>query len=418
MRGGSQEGRRGGAKFARSHTFRLTMRIALLVLLLLVATGVLVLIREISSKHVLVWFGNYLKQDWRAPAPVGQTRHLLFCFVDHFEPGYQQPSYEVECARVARWRQEYPAMCEGLRDADGRAPIHTYFYPEEEYRPEHLDPLVEMCRMGLGEIEIHLHHHHDTEAGLRTKLRGFVRTLVERHGALPIDPVTGQAKWAFIHGNWALDNSHPRGDGYCCGVDNELAILREEGCYADFTLPAAPDPCQTQIINRIYYAQSAPGQTKSHDSGVRVKVGGQPWGDLMLIQGPLGFGFNNRKFGIIPRIENADVRTSCPPTPGRIDTWVDTGIHVEGRPEWVFVKVHTHGTQERDTDTLLGSPMRQAYEYMQSRYNDGRDWKLHYVSAREMYNIAKAAEQGLTGDPGQYRDLVIPRPTYQPSKLA
>jgi hypothetical protein len=31
-----------------------------------------------------------------------------------------------------------------------------------------------------------------------------------------------------------------------------------------------------------------------------------------------------------------------------------------------------------------------------------------------MYNIVKAAEQGLSGDPGQYRDLVIPRPGYRP----
>lgn len=63
-------------------------------------------------------------------------------------------------------------------------------------------------------------------------------------------------------------------------------------------------------------------------------------------------------------------------------------------------------------DTLLGEPMRQAFEYMEQRYNDGHEWKLHYVSARETYNIVKAAEQGLVGDPGSYRDHVIPRPQY------
>ena len=36
------------------------------------------------------------------------------------------------------------------------------------------------------------------------------------------------------------------------------------------------------------------------------------------------------------------------------------------------------------------------------------------VMARVDGNIAKAAEQGLAGDPGQYRDLVIPRPGYRP----
>lgn len=387
------------------------MSLLLAVVVLMVLAAVVAVGAEVRRKHISIWLRSFLRQDWRAPVPPGTTRHLVFCFVDHFEPGYGRPSYEVECARVARWRQDYPRLCEGLRDADGRAPIHTFFYPEEEYRREHLEPLVEMCRMGLGEIEIHLHHENDTDAGLREKLQRFTRILAEDHDALPRDPATGQPRWAFIHGNWALDNSHPHGAG--CGVNNELIVLREEGCYADFTFPAAPEPCQTSTVNKIYYAKDDPHAPKSHDTGERVKVGGRPWGDLMIIQGPLGFMWHNRKFGLLPRIENADVRTTSAPTRERIDGWVETGIHVEGRPEWVFVKVHTHGVEERDVDTLLGAPMREAFEYMQSRYNDGVDWKLHYVSAREMYNIVKAAEAGEQGEPGQFRDYVIPRPGYR-----
>lgn len=388
------------------------MNSVFLIFVVLLATAFLVVFRDIRKKNVFIWLGSYFKQDWRSDAPKGATKHLLFCFVDHYEPMWQKPSYDVECARVARWRQDYPKLCEHHRDADGRQPIHTFFFPEEEYRPEHLNALVELCRMGLGEIEIHLHHDKDTEAGLREKLSRFTNLLARDHGALPRDPATGQPRWSFIHGNWALDNSHP--DGFGCGVANELVILREEGCYADFTLPAAPDPCQTTTINQIYYATGHPHRSKSHDTGVRVKVGAAPVGDLMLIQGPLGFMSSSRKFGIVPRIENADVRTSSPPTISRVDDWVNTGIHVEGRPEWVFVKVHTHGTQERDMDTLLGAPMDQAFTHLESRYNDGTNWKLHYVSAREMYNIAKAAEAGLTGDPGIYRDHVIQRPSYVP----
>ncbi|MFN7782402.1 MAG: hypothetical protein ACK5PG_06670 [Lysobacterales bacterium] len=364
-------------------------------------------------KHMLGWLHAWLRGEWRAPPPPpGVTRHLMFCFVDHYEPRWGRADYASECARVARWRRDYPKVCEGHRDADGRPPVHTFFYPEEEYRPEHLDALVEMCRLGLGEIEVHLHHDNDTEANLRETLRRFTRQLVDRHDALPVDPATGQPQWAFIHGNWALDNSHPEGRG--CGINNELVILREEGCYADFTFPSAPDPTQPSTINSIYYAKDVADQPKSHDRGQRVRVGGAPWGDLMLIQGVLGLNFRRRKFGLLPRIENSDIRAVSPPDPERIDHWVRTGVHVQGRPEWTFVKIHTHGTQESDLDTLLGPAMAQAFAHLEQRYNDGVRWKLHYVSAREAYNIVKAAEAGESGDPGQYRDYRIARPAYAP----
>jgi hypothetical protein len=389
----------------------------LLILILFVGLGAIgFLALELRKKHMLVWLPAYFRNDWKAPVPEGVTKHLMFCFVDHYEPQWLRPTYEVERERVMRWRQEYPRLCERHRDSDGRPPVHSFFYPEEEYRVEHLNDLVEMCRLGIGEIEIHLHHDKDTEAGLREKLRRFTEMLARDHGALPRHPATGQPMWSFIHGNWALDNSHPSGSG--CGVNNELIILREEGCYADFTLPAAPDPCQTSTINRIYYAKDDPHCPKSHDKGTRVRVGGTPSGDLMILQGPLGFMSGSRKFGLFPRIENSDVRTSSPPRPDRIDDWVKTGIHVEGRPEWIFVKVHTHGTQERDMNTLLGQPMDEAFSYLEKHYGDGKQWKLHYVSAREMYNIVKAAEQGLPGEPGQYRDLVVPRPSYEPETAA
>ena len=387
------------------------LQLALCALALLLAVAALFALRLIRKRNVVGWVLAWMRQDWRAPVPKGKTRHLLFCFVDHYEPAWGKPDYDKECARVARWSNELPLLCAKHRDADGRPPVHSFFYPEEEYRPEHLDALATLCRQGLGEIDIHLHHDGDTEHSLREKLSRFTELLASRHDALPRDAKTGQPLWTFIHGNWALDNSHP--SGRHCGVNNELVVLREEGCYADFTLPAAPDPCQTRTINKIYYAKDDVDKPKSHDKGPRVRVGGQQEGDLMIIQGALGFRWASRKFGIFPRIENSDIRAVAPPSRDRIDAWVGTGIHVQGRPEWTVVKIHTHGAEDCDMDTLLGKPMDEAYTYLESRYNDGKEWKLHYVSARETYNIIKAAEAGLEGDPNAYRDYVVPRPGYR-----
>jgi hypothetical protein len=369
----------------------------------------------LKRRRVDIWWRDYVRhlREQAALPSDGKTKHILFCFVDHYEPRWGKADYATEVERVDKWVSGYPKLCAGHFDADGQSPKHSFFFPSEEYRPEHIDKLVELCSAGYGEIEIHLHHDNDTEAGLRANLGEFIDRLVTKHDALPLDPVSGKALWSFVHGNWALDNS--RDDGRWCGVNNELQILRDMGCYADFTLPSAPSDTQTSTVNSIYYATDDPHKPKSHDTGVRVKTGGKPEGDLMIIQGPLSLRWKTRGLIPVPAIENGDIRASNPPTPARVDSWVKAGIHVKGRPEWVFIKVHTHGTQQQDIDSLLGPPVGKMFEHLEHCYNDGDKFQLHYVSAREMYNIVRAAESGEDGNPNLYRDFSVPRPGYQPS---
>ena len=269
-----------------------------------------------------------------------------------------------------------------------------------------------MCYRGFGEIEIHLHHDKDTPENFTNVMTNFAHTLHHEHGALPVHPETGQIMYAFIHGNWALDNSLP--GGHMCGIDNELPLLKDTGCYVDMTLPSAPSPAQTTKVNSIYYATGVEGGCKAHDNGVDVEVGKAESGDLMLIQGPLGVALKWRTPKGLPRIENSDVRKTMPPLKSRVDQWVNSHIHIKGRPEWVFVKVHTHGTQEADMDTLLGQSRHEMHSYLETKYNDKENYILHYVSAREMYNIAKAAEADKSGDPNLYRDFILPKPSFKP----
>jgi len=364
--------------------------------------------KEIYSKNIHIWLVSWLKGNWRESYHGNGPTHILFCFVDHYEPQWNNPDRNKENKRVERWCNEYPKMARRHKDSDNNYPIHTFFYPEEEYREEHLDKLAELCKKGFGEIEIHLHHDNDTEAGLKKKLERFIRNLHNKHGALAFDNTKNKPVFAFIHGNWALDNS--RKDGRWCGINNELIVLDELGCYADFTLPSAPSDTQTKKINSIYYAKDNPEQPKSHNTGVDVQVGLKQSGDLMIIQGPLALNWKNRKWGIFPKIENADIRKTALPTHQRIDLWIKTAVHVKGRPEWKFIKVHTHGTKEDDIDTLLGEPVDAMFSYLEEKYNDGKHYILHYVSAREMYNIVKAAEAEESGNPATYRDYIYSRP--------
>jgi hypothetical protein len=362
----------------------------------------------LAHREIHTWFWAYLRHRKAVAAipPVAGVTHVMFCFVDHYEPLAAGADDKLGMQRVDRWVRDYRKVAGAFRDADGRHPSHSFFYPEEEYRHEFLDAVGDLCRDGFGEVEIHLHHDHDTPAGLTDKLSRFTTTLKERHGLLPA-AIDGKIPFAFIHGNWALDNS--RGDGRWCGINNELIVLREAGCYADFTLPSAPSDTQTSTINAIYYAKDDPSRPKSHDTGVEMRVGGSASGDLLIFQGPLALHWRHRKFGIWPRIENSDIAPNDIPIEDRVPLWVRQHIHVAGRPEWLFIKVHTHGAIEENADYLFGGELERLFKSLDQQCNDGTKYALHYVSAREAYNMAKAAEAGKSGNPYDYRDFVIPR---------
>jgi hypothetical protein len=378
---------------------------------LALVAGVLWLWRRIRSRSVMLWLPAYLKRDWsgiRQPLRNGAGPvHLMLCIADHFEPGLWGAGHEVARQRVQRWRTACPDLAAAFRDADGLPPRQTFFYAAEQYHPEHLDLLAELARMGYGEVEVHLHHDRDSSEGLRRTLLEFVARL-RQHGLLGTDRDGGTARFAFVHGNWALDNSRP--DGRWCGVNDELIILRECGCYADLTFPSAPSPTQPRRVNSIYYALDDPQRPRSHDDGTEVRVGGEQAGDLMIIQGPLAVRWPGGRLWVLPRLENGDISAGAPPTPARVAAWIRQRIGVAGRPGWVFVKLHTHGCKEDNWPVLFGAAMRGLHRCLTEQYNDGQRYKLHYVTAREMYNIIKAAEAGLAGDPGQYRDFAVSPP--------
>lgn len=352
------------------------------------------------------WVLPYLLQ-WRRRRPRrrGEKAHLLLCIADHYEPKLGGAAPPQARGRVERWVNEYPRLFSRFRDSDGRPPRHSFFYPEEEYEAEYLDALAGLCRDGYGEVEVHLHHDHDTAFGLRQKLERFKRVLVERHGLLGRDRQTGEARYGFIHGNWALDNSHP--EGRWCGVNNELDVLRETGCYADFTMPSAPAPAQTRKINSIYYAVDDPERPQSHDTGTDVGTAPRPDNSLLLIQGPLLLNWNSRKWGLVPRLENGCLQGNQAPTAARLDLWLKARVQVRSRPDWFFVKLHTHGANEGNMPVLLGEPMIRFHEQLARLAADDGQFHFHYVTAREMYNLTLAAEAGWQGSVEEARDYEL-----------
>jgi hypothetical protein len=328
---------------------------------------------------------------------------LILAICDHFEPLQGEgTSLTRGLERVLAWRTRYPELAKQFADITGRPPRHSFFFPGEQYNPALVEPLAELVQRGLGEVEVHLHHDRDT----RDSLRERIEESVEKLGAHGLVPRKGsRPAWAFIHGDWCLANG--RRDGRWCGVDDEMALLYELGCYADFTFPAAGDQSQPGIVNAIYYPRGDVARRRAYENGEQVCVGSHRQDRVLLIQGPLALA---RRVGSLRvRVEGAAIDWADHPTADRLRTWVRQGVSVEGRDEWVFIKLHAHGAPERNAQVLLGDPMIMFHKVL-AGYNDGTRWRVHYVSAREMYNLARAAMDGCNGTPEQFLDYEIPRP--------
>ncbi len=453
------------------------------------------------------WGLGYLKSVLRRERFVGK-RHLLVCVADHFEPfdktilpdGSITGGVSDAVARgfVREWCSDYRKVLGEFRDADGVAPRHTFFYPWDEYDAGCLDELSSFCRDGFGEVEIHLHHRNDSEEGVRQKLVACRDTFAGQHGLLgrslvrekslvsgqetcvrggkinvsqPLTndprPITNDQRpmtnddepaYSFVHGNWCLCNG--RADGDWCGVERELAILAETGCYADLTFPSAPSDTQTRSVNEIYYGRDPedgergvqregrlgtgypsclecvdthtrparddlPLSFESRGNGagslkLAVRGEGTPApergreresGGVVMIPGPLGLNWGRRKFEVLPGLENGETSGVNPATIERLRLWSKIGVHVRGRPEWVVIKLHTHGAVHGNRDALLGEQMVSFHRELTEVCGDESELCLHYVSARELFNIIKAAEGGFGGNPGQYRNHKI-RPGF------
>jgi hypothetical protein len=363
----------------------------------------------LKRKNLHTWlpgWGRHLLANARTPRVDG-PRHLLFAFCDHYEPLWGKPTTAVGDERVAAWERGYPDLAREFRDADGRPPRHSFFFPGEEYQPSYLERLARLAKAGFGEVELHLHHDGDTAEKLRRDIGDYLNKY-SQHGHISRE--NGQYRYAFIHGNWCLANA--RRDRRWCGVDDEIPLLFDTGCYADYTFPSAPDECQPNIVNQIYWPDGDLTRARAYEKGVRAKIGEIKRDRLLMIEGPLALA--RRPGRLSWRIESAAVTAHDPPSAARIRTWVDQGIHVEGRPEWIFVKVHTHGAPEDQAASVLGDGGRALHRELTTRYNDGRNFVLHYVTAREMFNIAAAAMEGRSGNPGEYRDYRIsPPPVVQ-----
>ena len=325
------------------------------------------------------WMPSYLEGRVKRLG-LRPAKRVWVSLTDHFEPMGGAVSLDRARGRMQPWQQLWPEIAsKAPRDVDGRGPCFTAFYPQEEYQPEMLDTLARLTQLGCCDVEIHLHHNDDTAESFADKMRTFIRKLRDEHGLLHLH--RGREVFGFIHGNWALDNSRP--DGQWCGVKGELQVLRDLGCYADFTMPSAPSGTQSRIVNKIYWTTGDPDKPRGFDHGVEATVGGGVRGDLLMIPGPLGWRFRDR---LVPRTEMGELAVYDAPTPYRVERWLDLAPRIG---DDIFVKLFGHSAREDNAAALLGSPQRAGTLAPMFRWlaeaAQQRGLELHWASAFEMF---------------------------------
>lgn len=336
-------------------------------------------------RHAEIWLMPYLKDRLRKSRRIAKPKRVWITIADHYEPLGSGASIETALGRVARWRDKWPRIADAApRDAAGQRPQYTFFYPQEEYRRDLLDGIAEIVRLGVGDVEVHLHHEREQRDSFKHKVIEFCHRLTDDHGLLRQHG--GRTVFGFIHGNWALDNSLPGGN--CCGLNGEVALLRDLGCYADFTMPSLPSASQGRVVNQIYWCTNNPdNRPKSFDSGIEATVGGGRCGDLLMVTGPVGIRFSGR---LLPRLETGEIAGYDLPTPSRVRRWFDLAPTIG---DDLFLKLFTHGAAERNLESLLGGGLGNLLGWL-AEEADRRGIEIHWATAWQMYRGVEALIHG------------------------
>ena len=329
-----------------------------------------------KTRNAHLWLPSYVAGRWREKGR-GWPAHAWVTLADHFEPYWGTADSRVAGERVARWVRALPDILARHSDTTGRSPRYGFFYPEEQYTPELLESLAALTRKHFADVEVHIHHDGGGEAEFVDRMGRFIERLWTRHGLLR--RVEGRLRFGFIHGNWALDNSLP--DGRWCGLNNELTLLKDLGCYADFTLPAAPSPAQAGPVNVIYRATDDPTRPRSHERGVPVRPGTPAVGDVTIVPGPLGLSWAGRPL-FKPRLDTGEVAANHGSSPARVRLWLRVAPRIAGH---AFIKLFAHGAQERSTSALLDHGGLDELCANLKEVCGANGTALHYVTPWEMW---------------------------------
>jgi hypothetical protein len=165
---------------------------------------------------------------------------------------------------------------------------------------------------------------------------------------------------------------------------------------------------QIAKINSVYECSLPLDQASPHREGHDLAVGRRPEILPLMIQGPLVTDLRRTLNSLRPILENGAITGPNPPSMHRHSLWKQADIHVNGRPDWLFIKLFCHSMNPNQKDSVIGDSFRGFLSQLVGGATERKE-TLHFVTAREMTNILMAACDGREGNPGDYRDYRFKR---------
>ena len=342
----------------------------------------------------LAWLVSNQRHETAGSTPID----IIFSSVNRFDPIDAGDDPELQTSIIKQWAELYPAIINGVLDSDGYPPKNTWFCPADESLSEILHPLLNLCDNGFGEMEVMIDIGGEPAVQDINKLARIIEKY--RHNGIPeLENRNQTLNFAIITAvKEPIAQIEEREK-----VRKVLTSSEDLGGYADFTSPVH-SMIKRRKLNRIYDLSE---QSRGPDKDEVAKSPGENSRDpglFLNFPGPLFFNYEN--YSLLPYMDNAEISSEKPFERKRVENWIKANVHVAGKPEWLFLRTSTRGAKPDIANMLLGDDGRQMYMQLVDKFSYP-DYRLHFVTAREAYNIAAAAIDGHGGNPNDYRDYKI-----------
>ena len=222
-----------------------------------------------------------IKFDKRVDTRLKDVNHIIYMHADHFEPG--ACPIDICNERLKIWTNDLKKL--KIKPSLFVFPSFLMDYRDEKIitRPSSLTPTIikylKPMENNGADINLHIHHERWTTSSVTTEPwitlldkkkvtdeQMLITHIIDVKKAFE-DVGIDMTSWGFVHGMWGLNASDTR----ICNIENEIIILKEHGCFGDFTFPAGRPRC-TPDMSGIFSVPDKIGK-KIYNTGFPLKKG-------------------------------------------------------------------------------------------------------------------------------------------------